>query len=752
MYVAEYIPTKTKCVALKFKSNKLKDKDLACFCRIVLILSNCRNSFVIPLLGYTNTPPFIIITQHYPNGSLQDYIHKSSAHLTPTNKTLIALGIAKGMMDLHEQCIMHRDLKSANVFLDNNLYPKISNFHNARLLDFPEEPQQLSQNVGTANWMAPEMFGSTQYDLKVDVYSYGMLLWELLTEETPFGELDSIHIAIGILQDKQRPTFPEGVRSDFKEFVERCWDQNPKNRPSFKEIYQTMCSKKIYFDGTDEKAIQTFLEKIENGFDNERPLNGIYQDKELSPNVKTILTEPNHPQFDTVFKYLSKETSKSFFDTVSINFSKLNSENMSLLLSEIAKFLEHDPWCTSSYLNSGIPSKLPLNNASYSDSIYRIFICIAQEHPRQLSLAQVKSLIELSPTNSNFFHLFSEISLSTSRFTSLIPIASVFLDFSNSALNSKNSISYVRIIKHLLTHSTAFKSKYRTKSLVILNNATKSNKKSLVRAAYASLCNEAELPNDIDVETLCTQITTPGIRDEICHMLLKMREVPVNKELIDTLINKANVIIMSPYILCKIAQSENGSKYLLTNNSWFTSNMGPLGIFSIFLVLFSRKENRKELTQYPKLIPFLMKIIMVRKHTEMKAVATIIRRLYLTKQFVTKLCNEGFVERFINEALRSQNWDLLNSCLLMLDSLARVTYNDKFLLLFPSMKQILTAHPQTALIALSLLTVLSRFEQTHMEFIRYKVIHTLAEMKLPVMFEDYRKTIFKQLKKSNTIV
>ena len=163
------------------------DKQFQNFCREIEIFSKIKNKFILPFKGFTTKEPFSIVTEYMKNGSLFDLLHsekindnitiKNIQKLTQTQKTKIALSIAKGMIYLHENNIIHRDLKSQNILLDNNLLPKISDFGISRFKE--NENQLLTNQLGTPQWMAPEMFQSNTYTNKVDVYSYAMILYEL---------------------------------------------------------------------------------------------------------------------------------------------------------------------------------------------------------------------------------------------------------------------------------------------------------------------------------------------------------------------------------------------------------------------------------------------------------------------------------------------------------------------------------------------------------------------------------------------
>ncbi|MBA0741884.1 hypothetical protein Gogos_015005, partial [Gossypium gossypioides] len=166
-------------------------------------------------------------------GSIYDYLHKQRGVFKLPSLLKVALDVSKGMNYLHQNNIIHRDLKTANLLMDENQVVKVADFGVARV---QSQSGVMTAETGTYRWMAPEVIEHKPYDLKADVFSFGISLWELLTGELPYGLLTPLQAAVAVVQKSLRPTIPKHTHPRLRELLERCWLQYPSQRPNFSEI------------------------------------------------------------------------------------------------------------------------------------------------------------------------------------------------------------------------------------------------------------------------------------------------------------------------------------------------------------------------------------------------------------------------------------------------------------------------------------------------------------------------------------
>lgn len=142
-------------------------------------------------------PVYCVITEYLSEGSLRGYLHKLERKTVSLQKLVtFALEIARGMEYIHSQGIVHRDLKPENVLISEEFHLKIADFGIAC-----EEAYRdvFTDDPGTYRWMAPEMIKRKHYGRKVDVYSFGLILWEMVTGRIPYEEMTPIQAAYAVV-------------------------------------------------------------------------------------------------------------------------------------------------------------------------------------------------------------------------------------------------------------------------------------------------------------------------------------------------------------------------------------------------------------------------------------------------------------------------------------------------------------------------------------------------------------------------
>ncbi|GKV24644.1 hypothetical protein SLEP1_g34229 [Rubroshorea leprosula] len=212
------------------------------FWREAEILSKLHHPNVVAFYGVVQDGPggtLATVTEFMVNGSLRSVLLSKDRHLDRRKRLIIAMDAAFGMEYLHSKNIVHFDLKCDNLLvnLKDPVRPicKVGDFGLSKI----KRNTLVTGGVrGTLPWMAPELLNgsSSKVSEKVDVFSFGIVLWEILTGEEPYANMHYGAIIGGIVHNTLRPPVPSFCDPEWRLLMEQCWAPDPVARPSFTEI------------------------------------------------------------------------------------------------------------------------------------------------------------------------------------------------------------------------------------------------------------------------------------------------------------------------------------------------------------------------------------------------------------------------------------------------------------------------------------------------------------------------------------
>ncbi|KAL8122760.1 protein STRUBBELIG-RECEPTOR FAMILY 6-like [Apium graveolens] len=230
------------------------------FINMVSDISQLRHPNVAELVGYCSEHgQHLLVYEFYKNGSLHDFLHVSdefSKPLTWNTRVKIALGTARALEYLHEVCspsVVHKNFKSANILLDTELNPHLSDCGLASLV--LDADQALNHNAGSG-YSAPEVAMSAQYTIKSDVYSFGVSMLELLSGRKPFDssrprseqslvrwatpQLHDIDALAKMVDPALNGLYPVKSLSRFADVIALCVQPEPEFRPPMSEVVEAL--------------------------------------------------------------------------------------------------------------------------------------------------------------------------------------------------------------------------------------------------------------------------------------------------------------------------------------------------------------------------------------------------------------------------------------------------------------------------------------------------------------------------------
>jgi serine/threonine protein kinase len=197
----------------------------------IMATVSAQSDYLVRLRGVIlDKPNYSLVMEYLPGGDLF-HLLKSSQEMTWPMRYRIGLDMTIGLHHLHGHGALHRDLKSLNVLLDMNFRAKLADF-GLSTLKTSSASTTAGGFKGTVLWSAPELFKrGAKANTASDIYSLGMILWELVSRQIPFADAATPAIAMDWVKSGEQENIPTGTPEDFKALILDCWDKDPAKRP-----------------------------------------------------------------------------------------------------------------------------------------------------------------------------------------------------------------------------------------------------------------------------------------------------------------------------------------------------------------------------------------------------------------------------------------------------------------------------------------------------------------------------------------
>jgi len=223
----------TEVAVKKIPAGCMQETEIREFMKEAFILRQLRHPNVLQVLG-ASMDPACIVMEFMPRGNLFNLIHDRNVPLPWPTVRKIALDVCRGLSYLHgcTPPLIHRDLKPHNLLVDENWRVKVCDFGLSR---FIENKRDMTA-CGTPAYAAPEVLRNSDYTTSADVYSFAIVLWELITRDVVYPNMPPFQIIFTVGTQKSRPAIPPSIPAHIASLVRECWDEDPYARPSFEQI------------------------------------------------------------------------------------------------------------------------------------------------------------------------------------------------------------------------------------------------------------------------------------------------------------------------------------------------------------------------------------------------------------------------------------------------------------------------------------------------------------------------------------
>lgn len=621
-------------VAIKQLKNKSLNKmDIESFNREVAVLSCLKHPYLLKFIGATNKAPYWIITEFMPGKSLYHRL-KDRNQLTPFEKTKIAYFIALGMSFLHSKEIIHRDLKTLNILLDAKNEPRICDFGISRKISNKNVP--MTGLIGTVNYMAPELCSKTKvhYTLKADVFSYGMILYEMASCEVPFRlqRYDQFKI-LEVIRSGVRPVIPKDTPKPLKKLIVDCWANQPESRPSFNQVLRRMEMENICFNGANEDMVENFYQEqiIRNQKEQEKE-NMLKNENEVQKILRIISSSKSGFHHQIQFDELNQ-----CIVTILNNQDLLESLNQTNFVEIATPFL-----INSSCLNNGLECLITLllkttetvesqRSFLYSNGMKLILNLLSNISTRNYGYVFISNLIDLFDQDQLFIVLDNLLKLSKYN-SSMKVIKRTKLDGTSIIKNYlQEIISYNNKDKNKnqLESRSFLLSQYISKEGITDYLVSELTVKFVIEMGSFELIEKLlsfnlfknKINND-DIMQICNILSSSeyNMNNKYCAILI-LDSLPYEvlkylvkfPKFINDIIKINNVDFIGKF-LYKICTFPEGSETLICQPKFLEENIENPRILSLFILLCSFYP--KETLRFAFLFKNIIKFIKERKYIE----------------------------------------------------------------------------------------------------------------------------------------
>ncbi|NWR90004.1 ANKK1 protein, partial [Furnarius figulus] len=292
-----------KCSPYLLQDSSMDRTSMNCLMEEATKMEKIKFQHIVTIYGVCNSPLGIVM-EYMARGSLEKILptHKMSWQLK--FRVIHEMGLAMNFLHSMTPPLLHLDLKPGNILLDGNMHVKISDFGLSKWMEQSSRMQYIESSAlrGTLSYIPPEMFlqNSKPPGIKYDVYSFGIVIWEVLMQKKPYAGANMMAIIVKVAAGK-RPGLElisddwPGECQQMVDLMKRCWDQDPKQRPSFSDI------------PVETDMLLALIQSLVVDPENERLVRKMSHKPAISGNQQEVHLPPPYSEAESPEEMLSEE-------------------------------------------------------------------------------------------------------------------------------------------------------------------------------------------------------------------------------------------------------------------------------------------------------------------------------------------------------------------------------------------------------------------------------------------------------------
>ena len=701
----------SQCVMKQLSSRRLDQRRKDAFYREIELASRFKSHRIIQFIGYTMNP-YSLLYEYAVNGSLHSILHKSVRELSATDKTLVMIGVAYSMREIHEKEIIHGDLTPWNILLDESLVPKVMLSGVSRRVS--EEPRFIGQ--ARPNYMAPEKLLRDVETKESDVFSYGVVLWELVTEKRAFHHMTTGQIR-GFCEEDRCAEITDKARPAIVELVSSCLRLNPTERPTFAEIVEQVKRVDCVFQGADERVVQRFIGACEREEKFERkPEENMY-----NLCLKMLRSLPDDVYKDELERLLELPEGRKAFMRAAVTV--MRTEESLIWAKNAALELMYVLWkhFADDFIELKLHEQLPFERKELIDHVLSVLIPVFEMRPEVATVEMIETVARYWQEAP--MKVLRLMALVCQRFTDEYvkwDVVDSILCHAK-ALIDKGNLRECTLVLYYLTRLACFREERSRMCILIFRKCIDYSDIETMKVGYAVM-RALQLSEVNNPAVLCRHFENPVLRPAVLRYLTVVKVDTVDPMIIQ-LLSQSHEKLLITAVLWRFAYSRRFVPTILQHAD--LTSMKPVDLTKLILIMMLKWENWSVLVNHEKLPNLLSIIIKSGDPKLLTIVSSIIRKWKISGQVLQRWEEAHMVEDYIEQALLINNDDVIVRCYLLIDHLIRVgVFLPSFLEFLPRIISDLEEKPEMQKWSLCLLIMFALFD-TGLEAIRQQNIENI---------------------------
>jgi hypothetical protein len=676
-----------------------------------------KSPFLVRFIGYTRASPYSLLFDNVPNGSLFEALHRRYHKFTATQKTAIAFGIAQGMRFLHQLSIIHGDLTSSAILLDENMIPKVSPVRSSR----PSGDDSTWIGNVCSNYAAPELLQGQPGTSESDIFSFGVLVWELATERIPFaGKITAqIQAAWG---GRSRLMMPDDM-ANWTSLLTLCWSGDPMRRPSFAEIVEKFKRGELNFPGCDDGAIRAFFESGGRLPQVEVPVGPAdYVEKIRLPSA-----EARVGLIDDVSK--NRDCAVAFMNAAVLvamqDKDLVTSRNAILaliqLLTRHRKFVDM-------FAGERLHEQLTFEKKELADYTLSAFLPLFEAQPDSVGpevVARIAAFIDTYPRK--VLRLFSLLCQSYTEENFGWDVVDILLLHIDLFIKRGLTKDIAQVLYFLVARYKVFRMERSRSCIRFFRTCLESGNDEILEMSYL-IVTSLKLREIVLPAILQRHLANPALHQAALRYLTVARLDGLDPSIVDLLFDTGEKKL-AVVVLWRFAGIPNFAPRIIASENRLV-NFDQPDVLKLIMLLMANREVRPAVSTMVSLPGFLTAVVQTGDALFLALVRRVVRRLVITCELIERLESAGFLAAYIARAATYDNEGVFKSCCLVVDAILHAGFAPGALGFLPALADRIRTSGKFQKYVLSLLALFAYYRQSHDAFRKLGVVQMVKETKV----------------------